>query len=124
MADTFPPPIPSAISLAYEINSGLGTELRTAATRMWRDPEPIRNLARSWKALARRIDDTSKDIGVEIRKLDQDWEGSAADTYRHWMRTLDDDSIQVLSGQFRQISTIFDDTADDVSGMNQEFGEL
>jgi uncharacterized protein YukE len=124
MADTFPSPIPEAISLAYEVSPGLGTQLQTAATQMWGDPETIRKHARSWAALAERVDKTTKDTQAEIREVGQDWEGSAAHAYKNWMQTLNDESIQVLSGQFKQISTILDGTADDVSAMNQQFTDL
>jgi WXG100 family type VII secretion target len=124
MADSFPPPIPQAISLAYRINPGLGAQVQTAAEQMWGDPAAIRALARSWTALSTRIDGTPKDIEAEIRSLGTDWEGDAADAYKNWMQTLSDEAIQALSGQFKQISTILDGTADDVSAMNQEFTEL
>lgn len=124
MTDTFPPPIPQAISLAYEVSPGLGTQLQTAAAQMWGDPEAIRKHARSWTALAKRVDGTTKDTHAEIRRLGQDWEGAAADAYKNWMRSLNDDSIQMLSEQFKQISTVLDGTADDVSAMNQQFADL
>jgi uncharacterized protein YukE len=124
MAGPFPPPIPQAISLAYEVSPGLGAQLQTAAAQMWGDPETIRKHARSWSALAKRVDKTTDETHAEIRELDQDWEGSAAHAYKNWMRTLNDDSIQVLSGQFQQISTILDGTADDVSAMNRQFADL
>jgi uncharacterized protein YukE len=124
MADTFPPPIPQAISIAYEVSPGLGTELQTAAAQMWGDPEAIRKHAQAWTALAKRIDETAKGAREQIREVGQDWEGSAADAYKNWMRTLNEESIQMLSGQFEQISTILDCTADDVSAMNRQFGDL
>jgi uncharacterized protein YukE len=124
MADGFPPPIAAAIGTAYRLNAGLGAQVETAAQQSWGDPSAIRAQARSWTRLATRVDGTAGEIEKEIRSLDQDWDGIAADSYMHWMRTLKDDSIEALSGQFRRISTILDGTADDVSIMNQQFTDL
>jgi WXG100 family type VII secretion target len=124
MADSFPPPIPQTIEAANKINPSLGAQVRTAAEQMWGDPAAIRALSRSWMSLATRVDNTSKDLKEELRSLDQDWEGSAADAYKNWMQTLNDESIQALTGQLKQISAILDGTAEDVSAMNQEFTSL
>jgi WXG100 family type VII secretion target len=124
MADSFPPPIPQAIAAAYKINPSLGTQVQTAAKQYWGDPEAIRVLSRSWMSLATSVDNTSKDLKAEIRSLGNDWEGRAADAYKNWMQTLNDESIQALSEQFREVSKSLDSAADDVSAMNEEFSKL
>jgi WXG100 family type VII secretion target len=124
MADSFPPPVTAAISAAYKVNAGLGAQVKLAAEESWGDPQAIKALAQSWTALATHVDNTGKDLQREIRSLGQDWEGGAADAYKNWMQTLNDESIQVLSGQFKQISSILDGAAGDVSAMNEEFTKL